>query len=111
MTASDSPGVPFFDYRPLHAQLEAEIDTAVRRVLASGRLILGPEGRALEHEFAAWVGLPAAVGVASGTDALTLALRALEIGPGDEVITVANAGVPTVAAVRSAGGKRRSLRG
>ena len=63
-------------------------------MLDSGRLILGPEVEAFETEFAAFTGAAERVGVASGTDAMTLALRALEIGPGDEVITVANAGVP-----------------
>lgn len=107
MTPSPDPGVAFFDYRPLHRRQASEIEAAIARVLASGRLILGPEVRAFEQEFAAWVGAREAVGVASGTDALILALRALEIGPGDEVITVSNAGVPTVAAVRAAGATPR----
>jgi dTDP-4-amino-4,6-dideoxygalactose transaminase len=104
---SRPPSVPFFDYRPLHRRLEAPIEAAIRRVVASGQLILGPEVRAFEAEFAAWVGARAAVGVASGTDALELALRALGIGAGDEVLTVANAGVPTVAAIRAAGATPR----
>jgi dTDP-4-amino-4,6-dideoxygalactose transaminase len=99
--------VEFFDYRPLHRQLASEIDEAIHRVLDSGQLILGAEVRAFEQEFGDYVDVPRAVGVASGTDALMLALRALEIEPGDEVITVANAGVPTVAAIRAAGGTPR----
>jgi len=95
--------IPFFDYRPHYRSLRAEIDGAIRRVLESGRLILGPEVEAFEGEFAAFVGSHGAVGVNSGTDALILALRALEIGPGDEVLTVANAGVPPVAAIRAVG--------
>jgi len=95
--------IPFFDYRPEIAPIAGEIDAAIARVLASGRLILGPEVEAFEHEFAAWVGAPDAVGVASGTDAISLALRALGIGAGEEVLTVANAGAPPVAAIRASG--------
>jgi dTDP-4-amino-4,6-dideoxygalactose transaminase len=95
--------IPFFDYLPEYRRVRAEIDESVRRVLESGRLILGPEVEAFEAEFAAHVGVSRAVGVASGTDALSLALLALGVEPGDEVITVANAGVPPVAAIRSIG--------
>jgi dTDP-4-amino-4,6-dideoxygalactose transaminase len=95
--------IAYFDYRPEYRRLRGELDAAVARVLESGRLILGPEVEAFEREFAAWLGLPHAVGVNSGTDALILALRALGVGAGDEVITVANAGVPPVAAVRAVG--------
>jgi len=99
--------IPYFDYRPGDRTIEAEIEAALRRVRGSGRLVLGPEVEAFEHEFAAWIGAAHGVGVASGTDALTLALRALEIGPGDEVITVANAGVPTIAAICATGATPR----
>jgi len=75
----------------------------VDRVFSSGKLILGPEVAAFEAAFAALCGVRHGVGVNSGTDALFLALKALGIGPGDEVITVANTAVPTVAAVRAAG--------
>jgi len=95
--------IPFFDYRPEIAEISREIDAAIARVLASGRLILGPEVEAFEREWAAWVGARDAVGVASGTDAITLALRAVGIGTEDEVLTVANAGAPTVAAIRATG--------
>jgi aminotransferase EvaB len=95
--------IPFFDYRPQYRRLRREIDEAVRGVIESGHLILGPEGEAFEREFASFVGSAGAVGVNSGTDALILALRALEIGSGDEVLTVANAGVPPVAAIRAVG--------
>jgi len=95
--------IPSFDIRLAYLQLKDEIDGAIRRVLASGRCILGPEVRAFEEEFASYVGVRGAVGVGSGTDALILALRALEIGPGDEVVTVANGGVPPVAAIRAVG--------
>ncbi|MBM3321321.1 MAG: DegT/DnrJ/EryC1/StrS family aminotransferase [Candidatus Eisenbacteria bacterium] len=99
--------IPFFDVRLSSLGFKDEIDEAIRRVLASGQLILGPEVRAFEEEFASYVGVGGAVGVGSGTDALILALRALGVGPGDEVITVANAGVPTVAAIRAVGATPR----
>ena len=95
--------IPFFDYRPEYRRHAEEIGRAVRRVLESGRLILGPEVEAFETEFAAAMGAAGAVGVASGTDAIELALRVLGVGSGDEVITCANAGVPPVAAIRAAG--------
>jgi dTDP-4-amino-4,6-dideoxygalactose transaminase len=79
------------------------IDTAVARVLDSGIYVLGEEVAAFEREFAAYCGAAHAVGVASGTDALVLALRALGIGPGDEVITVSQTALATAAAVLAAG--------
>lgn len=80
-----------------------DIDTAIRRVCDSDRYILGPEVEAFEHEFAAYLGVGHAVGVASGTDAITLALMACGIGPGDEVVTVAHTAVASVAAIERAG--------
>lgn len=98
-----APEIPLFDATAAyHADREA-IDRAVASVLASGIVILGPEVEAFEAEFADYVGARHAVGVASGTDALALALRALGVVAGDEVITVANAGVPVAAAIRAAG--------
>lgn len=99
--------IDYFDYRPEYERLRDEIDDAMARVLASGRLILASEVEAFETEFANYTGAAESVGVASGTDAITLALRALGIGPGDEVITVANAGVPPIAAIRAAGAMPR----
>lgn len=80
-----------------------EIDGAVRRVLASGRYILGPEVAAFETEFSAYLGIAEAVGVASGTDALHLALRACDVMPGDAVLTVSHTAVATVAAIEICG--------
>src|SRR4029079_13555426 len=80
-----------------------EIDAAIARVLASGRYILGEEVEAFEREFAAYLGGGECVGVASGTDALHLALRAAGIGHGDAEITVANSAVATAAAIERAG--------
>lgn len=89
-----------------HAQFQAhqsEIEEAVLRVMRSNTYILGPEVEALESEFASYIGTRKAIGVANGTDAIELALRALGIGCGDEVITVSHTAVATVAAVEAAG--------
>ncbi len=69
-----------------YRSIQSEIDEAIRQVLEAGQFILGPNVDALEKEVAAYLGTGHGVGCASGTDALVLALRALEIGPGDEVI-------------------------
>ncbi len=82
---------------------EEEIRQAVARVLAGSCYILGPEVAAFEREFAAYLGTRFSVGVASGTDALHLALLAGGIGTGDGVITVSHTAVATVAAIESAG--------
>ncbi len=81
----------------------ADIDAALQRVLHGDRYILGSEVRAFEEEFAAYVGVAHAIGVANGTDALHLALRAAGVGAGDEVITVSHTAVATVAAIEMAG--------
>jgi dTDP-3-amino-3,4,6-trideoxy-alpha-D-glucose transaminase len=78
--------VPLFDTATPLAPLRDELVAKLAEVLDSGRYILGPEVRAFEQEFAASLGARHAIGVANGTDALTLALRALGVGPGDEVI-------------------------
>src|SRR4051794_30651573 len=78
--------VPLFDPLASQAPLRADIRAAVHRVLDSGHFVLGPEVEAFETEFAAYVGAEHAVGVANGTEAITVALRALGVGPGDEVI-------------------------
>jgi dTDP-4-amino-4,6-dideoxygalactose transaminase len=80
-----------------------DIDTAIARVLANGRYILGEEVRAFEDEFAAYIGVRHAVGVGSGTEALHIALAACELGPGDEVISVSHTAVATVAAIELTG--------
>ena len=80
-----------------------EIDEAIHRVLDSGWYILGQEVAGFEKEFAAYIGVGNAIGVASGTDALEIALRSCGIGPGDGVITVSHTAVATVAAIELAG--------
>ncbi|HEY6761023.1 MAG TPA: DegT/DnrJ/EryC1/StrS family aminotransferase [Baekduia sp.] len=78
--------VPLFDPTTPQAPLRADIRAAVHRVLDGGHFILGPEVSAFETEFAAYLGAGHAIGVANGTEAITIALRALGVGPGDEVV-------------------------
>jgi dTDP-4-amino-4,6-dideoxygalactose transaminase len=82
-----SDDVPILDLRAELAEVRPALDESIGRVLDSGQLILGPEVEAFEQEAAAYLGARFAVGLNSGTDALVIALRALRIGPGDEVIT------------------------
>lgn len=92
-----------FDYLKLLPEIEDEVVEALRRVLRSGRLILGPETSAFEEEFAAWAGARHCVAVSNGTTALEMALRGLGVGPGDEVVVPANTCAPTISAVRLCG--------
>src|SRR5437868_2267353 len=78
--------VPLFNTSEPLAAIDAEIRAKVTAILDKGVYVLGPEVKAFEDEFAAYIGAAHAVGVANGTDALVLALRALGVGPGDEVI-------------------------
>ncbi len=93
------------DFRAHVAVCRAEFDEAVARVLDSGWFILGPEGRALERELAEALGARDAVAVGNGTDALFLALRALGVGPGDEVVTTSISAAFTALAVLQAGAR------
>src|SRR6266852_130239 len=95
--------VPLADPRADHAHLRADILAAVARVLDGGTYILGHEVAEFEQRFARSIGAAAGIGVASGTDALVIALLALGVSPGDEVITVSHTAGPTVAAIRMAG--------
>ena len=93
-----------FDYRQGYAAIRDDIDAALRGVLESGQLILGSRLSSFESNFVQFLGTPGyAVGVGNGTDALAIALRALGIGRGDEVLTVPNTAIPTVSAIRMAG--------
>jgi dTDP-4-amino-4,6-dideoxygalactose transaminase len=102
MTTNPFP-IPFLDLGAGHAAVRAELDAAWQRVLTSDRLILGSEVEAFEAEFAAYCGAAHCVGVGNGLDALTLILRALGIGAGDEVIVPANTYIATWLAVTHAG--------
>ena len=95
--------IPFLDLARQHAALRAELMDAAGRVLDSARFILGPEGEALEQDLAKHVGVAHAIGVASGTDALRLALAAVGVGPGDEVITTAFSFVASASTIVMAG--------
>ena len=79
--------VPLLDLQPQYASIRSEVLSAITRVCDSQHFIMGPEVEALEAELAADIGTGAAIGVSSGTDALLVALMALDLGPGDEVIT------------------------
>jgi len=94
-----------WDYLREYDELRDEILAAVDRVFRSGRLILGQEGVKFEREMAAYLGVADGVGVNSGTDAIYIALAALGVKAGDEVITVPNTAVPTVSAIRTLGAK------
>jgi len=91
--------IPLCDLRQQYLLLQAEIDAAMQTVAAAGNYILGPNVKALEQEVAAFCDCRYGVGVANGTDALHLALRALDIGPGDEVITTPFTFIATTEAV------------
>ncbi|QWV94356.1 DegT/DnrJ/EryC1/StrS family aminotransferase [Geomonas oryzisoli] len=95
--------VRYWDYLGDYALHREAYLAAVDRVFCSGRLVLGQEVAHFEKDLAAYCGAAFAVGVNSGTDAILLALKALGIGGGDEVITVSNTAVPTVAAIRASG--------
>jgi dTDP-4-amino-4,6-dideoxygalactose transaminase len=95
--------VPFIDLRGQYLSLRAELDAAVAETLESGWYILGAQVKAFEEKFAAYCGLAHGVGVGSGTEALHIALAALDLEPGSEVITVSHTAVATVAALELAG--------
>ena len=97
--------IPFLDLGAAYRELQTEIDAAIHRVLDSGWYILGPEVDAFEADWAAWCEADHAVGVANGLDALILALRALDIGPGDEVIVPSNTYIATWLAVSAVGAR------
>lgn len=97
--------IPFLDLRLATEELRPEIERAIARVVTSGCYILGTEVEAFENEFAARCGARHCVGVASGLDALTLLLRGLELGPGDEVIVPSNTYIATWLAVSAVGAR------
>lgn len=95
--------IPFVDINAQHGLIKSEIDDAFQRVVSRSSFIGGEELRAFEQEFAAFCEVKACVGVGNGTDAIYLALRALGIGIGDEVITVAHTFIATAEAITLAG--------
>jgi dTDP-4-amino-4,6-dideoxygalactose transaminase len=95
--------VPQTDPRAGYLAHKDELDSAVRDVLESGWYILGEEVETFEREFASYIGVAYAIGVASGTDALEIALRSFNVGQGDLVFTVSHSAVATVAAIGRAG--------
>jgi len=97
--------IPLLDLVAQYQTIKPEIDAAIQGVLDSGRFIMGTEVVSLENEVADYLGVQHGIGVASGTDALILALRALEIGPGDEVIIPDYTFFATAGAVLHAGAK------
>jgi dTDP-4-amino-4,6-dideoxygalactose transaminase len=95
--------IPLVDLARQHAEIAAEVNLGWQGVLDHGRFIRGPEVAEFEQAFAAYMGTAHCVGVASGTDALELAMRTLDIGPGDEVVVPANTFIASVLAVMRAG--------
>jgi dTDP-4-amino-4,6-dideoxygalactose transaminase len=103
MPQKHSAFIPQANPKAGYLALKTEIDAAIQRVMESGWYILGEEVREFEKEFAAYVEMPHALGVASGTDALELALRGVKIGSGDLVLTVSHTAVATVSAIERCG--------
>lgn len=97
--------IPLLDLAAQYNTIKPEIDAAVQDVLANGKFILGPHEHAFEEEAAAYLGVRHAIGVASGTDALMIALRAAGVGPGDEVIVPAYSFFATAGTVMTVGAR------
>src|SRR5439155_11104815 len=95
--------VPFLDLKAQHAALEAELTEAFQTIVRGAAFVGGPEVEAFEREFAAFCEVGGAVGVGSGTDALRFAYLAMDLEPGDEVITVPNTFIATTEALTQAG--------
>ena len=102
---NDSKPIPFIDLKTQFLALEKEIRAAMDKVLEHGQYIMGPEIKQLEDKLAAYVGVPHALTTASGTDSLEIALRALDIGPGDEVITVPFTWISTAEVIGQVGAR------
>lgn len=97
--------IPLVDLKAQYATIRSEVLAAIEEVLEGMQLFLGPQTHLFEEEFAAFCGARYGVGISSGTEALVLALRACEVGPGDEVITVSNSFIATVEAIALVGAK------
>lgn len=101
--SSSVSAIPFLDVEGLHASIQTELEAAWHRVLAGGQFIMGDELAAFEEEFARYCEASYCIGVGNGLDALTLILRALDIGPGDEVIVPSMTFIATWLAVSATG--------
>lgn len=97
--------IPLVDLQAAHTEVAEEIDLGFKRVFANTAFIGGEEAASFEQEYAAFTGVPHCVGVANGTDAVELALRAVGVGPGDEVIMPANTFVATAEAAARTGAR------
>ncbi len=97
--------IPFVDLQAQYKSIAPEVNAAIQGVLDRGDYVLGEQVHLFEEEFAAYIGVPHAVGVGTGLDALELLLRAYDIGPGDEVITAANTYIATVLAIMAVGAR------
>lgn len=97
--------IPFLDLKAPYLELKQELDEAIARVVSSGWFIGGPEVEQFEEDYASYCGATHAIGVANGLDALHLALRAMDVGPGDEVIVPSNTYIATWLAVSQCGAK------
>src|SRR5687768_1077964 len=95
--------IPFNLTKPQYLELKEEIDAAIHAALDENIFVLHREVDAFEREFAAFLGVPHVVGVGSGTEAIHLALRALGVAEGDEVLTVSHTAVATTVAISSTG--------
>lgn len=102
---SSAPKIPFVDLQSQYQSIKADIDAGMAGVLTRGDFILGGDVTKFEEEFAAFCGVTHCVSVANGTDALKLALEALGIGPGDEVITTAHTYIATALAIMQVGAR------
>lgn len=105
MLTSTKMSIPFVDLRTQYQSIKSEVDEAVLAVFGRGDFILGQDVRLLEEEFATFCGVKHAIGVDSGLSAIDVALRAFNIGEGDEVITVANTYIATTLGVSATGAK------
>jgi dTDP-4-amino-4,6-dideoxygalactose transaminase len=97
--------VPFVDLRAQHAPLNEAIERAFRELMARGDFIMGAAVERFETEYAAFIGTRHAIGVGTGLSAIELALRAFDVGPGDEVITPANTFIATVLGIMAVGAR------
>lgn len=95
--------ITVWSYLKEYAETKDELLKAITDVFESGTLILGPKGKEFEEEYAKYIGTNYAVGCDNGTNAIILGLKALGVGPGDEVITVSNTAIPTVSAIVTTG--------